>query len=664
MKRKLQMYLLLSVMMVVCGIQTGFANDGCGFDHIHQQMMQDPAFAQQQMQKDQAIRNYVQGNQNARITPGGCDKSVDMMITLPVVVHIVNMSATDTLIPRSQVDSAMARINRDFANVAGFGPDTKMRFALAQRDPNGNETTGINYVNGGTIPPYNTLGVTYTSQPGVSINDVINLIQWDQSKYINVYIINNFVENSVSGLFISSNLIVENTSFSQNNTTFAHEMGHYFSLYHTNTGATTTSCQINNDCTVDGDKVCDTPPIKLGDIISSSCYSGDASNTLNNYMYSTTGLNYRFTAGQKDRMRTCLYQIRWSLVLSEAFILVNTVNESALDAIENSETETFCGNNFVPRVTLRNIGSNNLSNCKIQVYIDGVLKSTTNITAIGLLKGGSRVFDLNPTPITVGTHTIRCVLSEINGSTSDYFVMNNAVCGDILFQKDNYTLSVTVPNGGTVAGSGTYSCGTQINLNAIPATNYFVFDNYTENGNILSTVAGWSLVLETNRNITANFKLKSYAVTISSADATKGTITTTGSTVYGSAFSAKAQCKTGCKFDGWKNKNGITVSTDSILNFTVKNDTTLIAYFSSNITTGINQQNLEKLTIYPNPATDWVILKGFQNKILTIYDISGTEVSVQNIVNEKIDISGLPVGMYILRLEDQEKIVTGKLIKK
>ncbi len=658
-------------MMVVCGIQTGFANDGCGFDHIHQQMMQDPAFAQQQMQKDQAIRNYVQGNQNARITPGGCDKSVDMMITLPVVVHIVNMSATDTLIPRSQVDSAMARINRDFANVAGFGPDTKMRFALAQRDPNGNETTGINYVNGGTIPPYNTLGVTYTSQPGVSINDVINLIQWDQSKYINVYIINNFVENSVSGLFISSNLIVEKTSFSQNYTTFAHEMGHYFSLYHTNTGATTISCQINNDCTVDGDKVCDTPPIKLGDIISSSCYSGDASNTLNNYMYSTTGLNYRFTAGQKDRMRTCLYQIRWSLVLSEAFILVNTVNESALDAIENSETETFCGNNFVPRVTLRNIGTSNLSNCKVQVYVDGVLKTTTSITSINLSRNNSREFTLNATPVTIGTHNIRCVLSEINGSANDYFAMNNEVCGDILFEKNNFNV-VLASDYGTVTGDGSYPCGAQVNINSTPINPaQHVFTAWKkDDGTTVSTVASYSFIALGQTNLQAFYNLRTYNISAISANTTFGTASVFGANTYGSVIVASATPKTGYVFTNWT-ENGNVVSTNPNYNFTVTGNRNLVANFS--LTTGIKQTTINEISkVYPNPANYilHVEIRSKQNTSLTlnIIDMKGSLLETKTLTNTKgtvntsFDVSKLSKGNYILNLYDEEGMASYKFI--
>jgi uncharacterized repeat protein (TIGR02543 family) len=717
--------------MVACGIQTVSANDECGFDHLHQLQMQDPAYAKLQMQKDQAIRNYVQGNQNARIKPGGCDKPADMVITLPVVIHVVNMSATDTLITKKRADSAMIGINQYFANSLGFGPDTKMRFALAQRDPNGNATSGVNYVNGGTIPLYSTLGVTYTSQPGASINDIFNLIQWDQSKYINVYIINNFVISAVNGLFFNTNLIVRSSYFNQNNRTFTHEMGHYFELLHTNSESI---CPINENCNTDGDKVCDTPPIKLGDLTSSSCYSGDASNALNNYMGPNSN-NMRFTQGQKDRMRASLYEFHWPLVLSEVLIPVTTANEVAIDAIENAETETFCGNSFIPIVTLRNIGISNLSNCKVQVYVDGVLKTTTTITAIGLPKNGTRAFNLNPTPVTTGAHNIRCVLSEINGSASDYFEMNNAVCGDILFQRDNYNVSLA-SDYGTVTGDGSYPCGAQVNINSTPinpaqhvfaawknsdgvtvstvanhsfiaqgptylaawynlrtyaitatsvntvfgtvsmtgATTYgsmvsvsaisktgYDFVSWTENGSIVSTNPNYSFTVTGNRNLIANFVAKTYSINVVSANTTQGTVTTTGTTTHGSMFTAKALRKNGFQFSNWT-ENGSIVSTDSIYVFSVSGNRNLVANFNT-IITGISNDKVESLQLYPNPAQDWITLKGFQNNTITVYDLVGNIISQQEIMNEQINISLLPVGIYILQIQDREKTYTGRLLK-
>ena len=70
------------------------------------------------------------------------------------------------------------------------------------------------------------------------------------------------------------------------------------------------------------------------------------------------------------------------------------------------------------------------------------------------------------------------------------------------------------------------------------------------------------------------------------------------------------------------------------------------------------------LKVYPNPAADFVIpdLTGVQT--LKIIDLQGKEV--MNLVNpetNKIDISGLPSGIYSLRAENGKGISTGRFVK-
>jgi hypothetical protein len=53
-------------------------------------------------------------------------------------------------------------------------------------------------------------------------------------------------------------------------------MGHYFSLYHTfYDGAFETTCADNSNCSIDGDKICDTEPT-----LNVAC--GTATNSCNN----------------------------------------------------------------------------------------------------------------------------------------------------------------------------------------------------------------------------------------------------------------------------------------------------------------------------------------------------------------------------------------------
>jgi hypothetical protein len=482
-----------------------------------------------------------------------------------------------------------------------------------------------------------------------------------------VYIINNFV-SGVDGINGNNNVMIKADRFNQNNRTFAHELGHFFSLAHTFNNIAV--CPDNSDCTVDGDQVCDTPPIKLGDFNSTTCYIGDASNSINNIM-GTNMTNMRFTAGQKDRMRAYLYEYRWSLVLSEALIPITSLNEVALDAIENTETETFCGNSFVPRITLRNIGTNNLSNCKVQVYVDGVLKTTTSITSINLSRNNSREFNLNATPVTIGTHNIRCVLSEINGSANDYFSMNNEVCGDILFEKNNFNV-VLSSDYGTVTGDGNYPCGAQVNINSTPINPaQHVFTAWKkDDGTTVSTVASYSFIAQGQTNLKAFYNLRTYNISAISANTAFGTVSVFGTNTYGSLIVASATSKTGYFFTNWT-ENGNVVSTNPNYNFTVTGNRNLVANFS--LTTSIKQTTINEISnVYPNPANYilQVEIRSKQNTSLTlnIIDMKGSLLETKTLKNSKgtfntsFDVSKLSKGNYILNLYDEEGMASYKFV--
>lgn len=83
---------------------------------------------------------------------------------------------------------------------------------------------------------------------------------------------------------------------------------------------------------------------------------------------------------------------------------------------------------------------------------------------------------------------------------------------------------------------------------------------------------------------------------------------------------------------------------------------------------GVNNASLKSLTIYPNPATDYIYIKNPQNiKIsnLEIYSVDGKRILSQNqIQNEKIEVSKLREGLYILRLQTNEGDQNLKFIKK
>jgi len=67
----------------------------------------------------------------------------------------------------------------------------------------------------------------------------------------------------------------------------------------------------------------------------------------------------------------------------------------------------------------------------------------------------------------------------------------------------------------------------------------------------------------------------------------------------------------------------------------------------------VNTESLKTtgVTVYPNPVTDRLIMKGkYQNTTITIYDINGQHVFLSKTVNdnESLDVSFLQPGVYLL----------------
>lgn len=111
----------------------------------------------------------------------------------------------------------------------------------------------------------------------------------------------------------STDRIVMKNSCTTNGSTFIHEFGHYFSVYHTHQGSN--ELVDGSNCTTAGDQICDTPadPQLSNSTVNGSCvYTGSATDAngdsynppTNNYMsYSRKSCRNVFTAGQIARIR-------------------------------------------------------------------------------------------------------------------------------------------------------------------------------------------------------------------------------------------------------------------------------------------------------------------------------------------------------------------------
>jgi hypothetical protein len=72
----------------------------------------------------------------------------------------------------------------------------------------------------------------------------------------------------------------------------------------------------------------------------------------------------------------------------------------------------------------------------------------------------------------------------------------------------------------------------------------------------------------------------------------------------------------------------------------------------------------DEVPFYPNPATDKILIKGFSNFNISIYDINGKLVFNKIGSSEGwVDISNLEKGIYIIKINDSVKAYTQKLVK-
>lgn len=134
--------------------------------------------------------------------------------------------------------------------------------------------------------------------------------------------------------------------------------------------------------------------------------------------------------------------------------------------------------------------------------------------------------------------------------------------------------------GGAVSGGKIYDYGSMAILTAKVSTGYS-FNNWTEDGTIVSTDSIYSFTVEGRRSLIANFKIKTYTISASVNPAESGAVSGGGAYNYGSNITLNATPGIGYNFVNWT-ENGIQVSISSTYSFLIDADRTFVANFSHN----------------------------------------------------------------------------------
>jgi hypothetical protein len=80
---------------------------------------------------------------------------------------------------------------------------------------------------------------------------------------------------------------------------------------------------------------------------------------------------------------------------------------------------------------------------------------------------------------------------------------------------------------------------------------------------------------------------------------------------------------------------------------------------------GTDPESITDAFIYPNPASDKLIIKNVHSSdaVIMIYDLQGKMVINKVVDSGQIDTSGLPAGMYTVKLIDSGNVLINKLVK-
>ncbi len=245
---------------------------------------------------------------------------------IPVVFHIIHQSGTEN-ISQAQIMDELRILNEDYRKLGRdasdslstnpLAADMQIEFRLAQYDPNGKKSDGINRI-------ASTLTVN-------ADNSVKSLSYWDSNRYLNIWVVNS-INNTAAGQLgtvlgyaqfpwdrvsypTTDGIIVRADQIgtvgigqtSQAGRTLTHEIGHWLGLYHPFQDGCVGGTSSN--CSTQGDKVCDTPPVSspsFGCPTNQNSCSNDSPNLpdlVKDYMdYADGTCMNLYTYGQKNRV--------------------------------------------------------------------------------------------------------------------------------------------------------------------------------------------------------------------------------------------------------------------------------------------------------------------------------------------------------------------------
>ena len=151
-------------------------------------------------------------------------------------------------------------------------------------------------------------------------------------------------------------------------------------------------------------------------------------------------------------------------------------------------------------------------------------------------------------------------------------------------------LSKNIEEGGTLTGDGIYPYGWTVVVGADYNLPEYEFDNWTEDGVVVSNRWIYSFKATHSRHLVANFKTAAYELKLYANPEEGGTVTGKGIYNYGDHVTVTAKANPEYEFLNWTryiSGNGTVVSTDPVYSFEITGEgwgsSALVAYFTTDV---------------------------------------------------------------------------------
>lgn len=611
------------------------AHRSCGsHEHLLQQLADHPEMARAQSNIERFTEAYAANPFAA--------KTAAPIYTIPVVVHVLyNTSAQN--ISQAQIQSQIDVLNSDYqllnadaANVpsafSGLKADAQVQFCLAQRDPGGAATTGV-------IRKSTTKSSFSADNDDAKSNSTGGSAPWPAGQYLNIWIVPSITSGGQGGILGyaqfpggpagTDGVVIAHNYFGTTGTaqapfnkgrTGTHEVGHWLNLRHIwgDDGAGCSGSDLVGDTPNQGGENYSCPSFPQ-----ISCSNGPNGDLFMNYMdYTDDACMYMFTTGQKTRMHSVLTSggARASLQTS----LGCTPPSGSVCA---APTGLGAGSITTSGATISwsSVGGATAYNLQYKTAaastwttVNGLAGTAYSIT--GLASGTSYNYAVQT---VCGSSS-----SSFSGTATFTTTATAPTCSDNYEPNNSLTAAVTMPVGTAI----TARIGTSTDKD------YFKFNNSSAAPKIKITLNSLpfdydvklyrgSTLLATSQNGGTTAEIITYNSTI---------VGTYAVYVYGYNGAASAtQCY-------------------SLLAQTSASN------FREEAAGASEKATVNGLVLFPNPAQDVVYFdyaaESEAEATLVLLDAAGRVVRRETILLEeganrsKVDVQGLPTGLYTLRL--------------